>query len=124
MSLLVKLKIKVEEPLILIGARENERKLFENLNVKTRLSNKVIGQVILFALNKKELEKSYPAITARLDENAVFWIAYPKKSSGIESDLVRDEGWVMVLNSEYTIVSSTAIDDVWTGMRIKKKSAI
>ena len=43
--------------------------------------------VLLFTTNSNELEPAWKRIIPTLKEDAVFWVAYPKKSSGIPSDL-------------------------------------
>src|SRR5438552_7336582 len=43
--------------------------------------------VLLFATDSKELVPGWKRIIPALKQDAVFWVAYPKKSSGIASDL-------------------------------------
>ena len=43
--------------------------------------------VLLFATNSKELEPAWKRIIPALKDDAMFWVAYPKKSSSIASDL-------------------------------------
>jgi hypothetical protein len=124
MSLVTKLRLNIDLPLVLIEAPDNAYDLFAEFEIKTSLAGKSIPQVIFFALNKKTLDTFYPKVIAKLADDAIFWIAYPKQSSGISSDLTRMTGnaWDNIIYAEdYTIVSSAAIDDTWTGMRIKKK---
>lgn len=77
--------------------------------------------VLLFASNSKELEPSWKRIVPALKEDAVFWVAYPKKSSGIPSDLARmtGGGWTVYAGSPWQPVSSASIDATWTGVRFK-----
>ena len=77
--------------------------------------------VLLFAINSKELEPSWKRIIPALKEDAVFWVAYPKKSSGIPSDLSRGAsgGWSVYAGSPWQPVASVAIDAKWTGTRFK-----
>lgn len=122
MGLIDKLRLDTDKQLVLIEPTDDSITLFEGLDLKTNLAGKgPLHQVILFALNKAVLDTYYPKIINRLAENAIFWIAYPKKSSGISSDLLRDEGWRSVMESDYQIVTSVSINDSWTGMRIKMK---
>jgi hypothetical protein len=76
--------------------------------------------VLLFAINSKELEPSWKRIIPALKEDAVFWVAYPKKSSGIPSDLGRGGGgWIVFAGSPWQPVASVSIDATWTGIRFK-----
>src|SRR5213594_2274159 len=76
--------------------------------------------VLLFATNSKELEPAWKRIIPALKEDAVFWVAYPKKSSGIPSDLAgMSSGWTAYAGSPWQPVAAASIDDTWTGIRFK-----
>jgi hypothetical protein len=77
--------------------------------------------VLLFATQSKELDAAWKRIIPTLKEDAVFWLAYPKKSSGISSDLggMSGEGWSVHAGSPWQPVASASIDDTWTGIRFK-----
>ena len=48
------------------------------------------------------------------------WIAYPKTSSKIVSDLNRDASWEILSKNEYEAIRQVTLDHVWTAMRFKK----
>jgi hypothetical protein len=121
MSVLDKLKIKTDQPLWLIDAPKEEKELFASVTIKTPSSKTSASQVVFFALNKKALDAKFGSIVERLADDATLWIAYPKKSGKIQSDLIRDEGWETVFKSELQGVSSVSINDDWTGMRFRKR---
>src|SRR5947207_1987917 len=77
--------------------------------------------VLLFATDSKELEPAWKQIIPALKEDAIFWVAYPKKSSGIPSDLagMSGGGWTTYAGSPWQPVASASIDDTWTGIRFK-----
>jgi hypothetical protein len=77
--------------------------------------------VLLFATNSKELERTWKRLISALKEDAVFWVAYPKKSSGVLSDLagMSSGGWAVYAGSPWQPVASASIDDTWTGIRFK-----
>lgn len=76
--------------------------------------------VLLFALSSKELEPHWKRIIPALKQDAVFWVAYPKKSSGIPSDLAGMSGpWPVSAGSPWQPVASVSIDDTWTGVRFR-----
>jgi hypothetical protein len=49
----------------------------------------------------------------------LFWLAYPKKSGKIESDLSRDIIWRVIEEYGYRPVSMVSIDDTWSAMRVR-----
>jgi hypothetical protein len=54
----------------------------------------------------------------------LFWLAYPKKSGKIESDLSRDIIWRMIEEYGYRPVSMVSIDDTWNAMRVRPSSEV
>jgi hypothetical protein len=76
--------------------------------------------VLVFAMNSLELNDLLPVATASLEKEGILWLCYPKKSSGIKSDLTRDEGWLNVLEAGWDGVAQVAIDATWTAMRFKQ----
>lgn len=121
-ALLKKLRVESGNPIWLINAPDNVTDILGIDDYNSTLAGKnLIDQVLLFAYNQKDLRKYFPKLESRVAENAVIWIAYPKKAGGISSDLVRDEAWNIVFRSGLQFVSSVSIDDIWTGMRLKKK---
>jgi len=76
--------------------------------------------VLLFATDSKALEPAWKRIIPALKEDAIFWVAYPKKSSGIPSDLAgMSSGWTVYAGSPWQPVASVSIDETWTGIRFK-----
>ena len=52
------------------------------------------------------------------------WIAYPKQTSKIVSDLNRDCSWEIFSQNSYEGVSLVALDHVWSAMRFKKMNIV
>jgi predicted transport protein len=75
--------------------------------------------VQLFVKNQAELAEHIPTAIQLLKPGGLFWIAYPKLSSKIATDLTRDVGWDAVYNAGLEGVSLVSIDAVWTAMRFK-----
>ena len=49
-----------------------------------------VGVVVYFTTSRQELERRFEALKATLDPADGLWIAWPKKASGIETDLTFD----------------------------------
>jgi hypothetical protein len=78
--------------------------------------------VQVFATNSRELSYYIPLAVPSLKRNGLLWVAYPKKSSGIKSDLNRDHGWEAVTGLGYSPVRQVAVDDTWSSLRYKHES--
>src|SRR5262249_38102020 len=77
--------------------------------------------VLLFSVDSKELVPAWKRIIPALKTDAVLWVAYPKKSSGIQSDLagMSSGGMTVHVGSPWQPVAAASIDDTWTGIRFK-----
>ncbi len=78
--------------------------------------------MLLFAKNSIELNGLLERFGAKINDQIV-WIAYPKKNSGIDTDL-KMEKWNELEKYKLTPCASAAIDQVWTGLRIKPIAAV
>jgi bacteriocin resistance YdeI/OmpD-like protein len=74
--------------------------------------------VMLFATSQKELKGHWPKALAAVKTDGAVWVSYPKKSSGIQSDLGMDE-WAATRGSDWNPVSMIGIDDTWSSVRFK-----
>jgi Bacteriocin-protection, YdeI or OmpD-Associated len=79
--------------------------------------------VLLFARDRAELGVHAPAALAAVGEATLFWIAYPKKTSAVATDLSRDEGWEAIHAGGYEGVAIAAVDETWSAMRFRPKGA-
>lgn len=73
--------------------------------------------LVLFATRERDLRKRFPAAKRALASDGGLWIAYPKKTSGVATDI--DFGVAQGVGLEAGLVDnkSCAIDDVWSGVR-------
>ena len=56
-----------------------------------------------------------------MKEGVICWIYYPKKSSGVQTDLTRDKGWDKLMENDLHWINLISFNDTWSafGMRIK-----
>lgn len=73
--------------------------------------------VVLFVKSEKELLARFEQLAARLAPAGMLWVAWPRKSSGVGTDLsdhvVRQTG----LDAGLVDNKVCAIDEVWSGLR-------
>src|SRR5262252_4876144 len=65
---------------------------------------------LLFATMQKELKAQWPKLVSSVKQEGAVWVAYPKKSSGIASDLGMGE-WDATKGSGWNAVAMIAIDE-------------
>ena len=76
-----------------------------------------VGVVVLFTSSRSELERRFAALKATLDPADGLWVAWPKRASGIETDL--DFATVQEVGLGHGLVDnkSCAIDGAWQAVR-------
>jgi hypothetical protein len=127
-SLFEKLQLKDEKNLLIQGIPSSIEKQFSKLsfskNVTPLLKTKKIDFALVFAINQNQLCNILNELFAALHEDSKLWIAYPKATSKIASDLNRDCSWQVLSDKDYEAIRQVAIDHVWTAMRFKKVDSI
>jgi len=121
-KLIKKLRLHPGQNVLIInsppGYIQGLRQLAQDVQLKTTGKGK-FDFVHFFAKNSTELNLHTPQVLKCLKHNGVFWISYPKKSSKIETDLTRDEGWSILADSGYRPISQISIDDDWSAVRFR-----
>jgi hypothetical protein len=85
-----------------------------------RVSGAGKGEVdvaILFVRSRAELEKGFRAAAARLHPSGGLWIAWPKRASGIATDMNENVAREVILPTGLVDNKVCAVDDVWSGLR-------
>ena len=78
-----------------------------------------------FVKSEAEVKKIGMSIAKQLEEDAVFWMAYPKKSSKkYAATITRDNGWEPLGALGFEGVSMVAIDEDWSAFRLRKAEHI
>lgn len=123
-SLFEKLQLKDDKNLLIQGLPSSIEKQFVKLsyskNVTPLLKSKKIDFALVFAINVRQLNSILTEVIPALHTDATLWIAYPKTTSKIASDLNRDCSWEILVNSGFEGVSQIALDHVWSAFRFKK----
>lgn len=83
-----------------------------------------LDSVLLFAPSQEELSLHAARVLASLKDDGLLWVAYPKKSSKIKTDIHRDAGWDVLNELKYFGVSLISIDDTWSAMRFRHEKYI
>ena len=89
-----------------------------------KAANKKVDCVIAFVRSKADVQAGATAVLDAVVEDGLLWFAYPKKSSGVKSDLSRDIGWEPVFAAGFDSVAQISIDETWTGFRFRPKHLV
>lgn len=91
----------------------------EGCELHTSPDGKPYSFVQIFATTSADLAIYFPALFAHFAPDAIFWVCYPKVSSGVETDLTRDAGWQVIDQAGFGGIASVSIDDVWSAVRFR-----
>ena len=122
-----KLQIKPGYRVLIVNAPENYAALLDPLPENVQLYFEAKGTfdlAQLFVINKSELKHELEWLQAHLRPDTVFWIAYPKKSSGIVSDLEMISSWDETSKYGLSGVAAAAINETWTALRFRPKEQV
>jgi hypothetical protein len=115
-----RLGIAEDARVAVVGPPDSFRALLEPLPPGVRVSTRARGPldvVILFRERAAELRQRFDRLAAALDPAGGLWIAWPKRSSGVETDL--DENVAREIGLAAGLVDNKvcAIDETWSGLR-------
>jgi hypothetical protein len=75
--------------------------------------------ILAFVRNRAELDKRMAEVGPMLTPTTLFWVAYPKQSSKVETDLNRDKGWESVERLGLRGIAQVAVDATWAATRFR-----
>ena len=123
-TLFEKLQLNDEKNLLIQGLPSTIEKQFCKLsfakNMTPLLKAKRIDFALVFAVNERQLNGILSDVLPAMNEEAKLWIAYPKKTSKIASDLNRDCSWDKVMDSGYESMCQVSLDHVWSAFLFQK----
>jgi hypothetical protein len=79
--------------------------------------NEAVDFGIVFTKSQTELKEKFRELVPRLDPATSFWIAWPKKSSGVATDLNENIIRELGLAAGMVDVKVCAIDETWSGLK-------
>lgn len=88
----------------------------DTVRIISRLSSPM-DLVVLFVDREVELARQFPRVTKTLSSNGMLWVAWPKKSSGVATDLSFENVQRIGLDCGLVDVKICAIDEVWSGLK-------
>lgn len=117
-----KLGIKAGHHVALINPPEGFTQLLGELppevTLHTRLLGKVSFDVIVFFTDRAALlRQRFASLARKLSPAGGLWIAWPKRASGVATDLTEDAVRVIGLDEGLVDNKVCAVDDTWSGLR-------
>lgn len=73
--------------------------------------------VVFFVKNVTQLKRLFPWFAARLNPAGVLWVAWPKKASGVKTDLDWNTVHFFGLEKGLVDVKVCAVSEIWSGLK-------
>ena len=118
--LATKLGIKPDFEVAFVNAPEGFAKQLElpaRVTIKSASKSKDLDLILLFVTRQQTLTSSFPQYSGKIKPAGMLWVSWPKKASGVQTDLnenvIRDIG----LANGLVDVKVCAVDDVWSALK-------
>jgi hypothetical protein len=79
--------------------------------------------VHLFTTRRGELEKQLSRLRKKIPDTATIWVSWPKRASGVTTDLTEDVIRAVALPLGFVDVKVCAIDETWSGLKLMVRRA-
>ena len=76
-----------------------------------------IDLTVAFFTKAADVARRWPRLTAAAGPTGVVWVAWPKRSSGVATDLTEQTFRDLLLPTGWVDVKVAAIDDTWSGLK-------
>jgi hypothetical protein len=89
----------------------------EGVVVRRRLRGP-LDVVVFFTTSRAQLERRIEALRAALDPAGRLWVAWPKRASGVATDVTEDMVREVALSHRLVDNKVAAVDVIWSGLQL------
>jgi hypothetical protein len=120
-SLVKKLGIKDGMRLAVLNPPDGYASWLKGLPPSARIEptlSRPAAAVHLFTVQRRELERALPRLRAALEPAGFVWVSWPKKTSGLPTDVTEDVVRDVALPLGFVDVKVCAVTDIWSGLKL------
>jgi len=122
-TVLEKLQYNNEKNILIQGLPSAVEKQFMKItfskSITPLLRVKKVDFALIFAVSQKQLNDIITEIMPALHVNTKLWVAHPKPTAKIASDLCRVLHWQVVENFQLEAIEQIEMDNVWCATNFK-----
>ena len=119
--LLAKLGIKEGQRVAILSAPDplpdGLERMPAGVALASRLGSATLDLILLFTTRRADLEKRFAQAAKVLDPAGSLWVSWPKKASGVATDVTEDVVREVVLPAGFVDNKVCAVDETWSGLR-------
>lgn len=93
------------------------RPLPDKVTIATETLTKPLDLIILFVDSQRKLKATFTPFARKLTPNGMLWVSWPKRASGIPTDLSDNSVREIGLDKGLVDVKVCAINDIWSGLK-------
>lgn len=82
------------------------------------LEGDYLDVIHVFTDSAAEVAEALPALRAMIRPDGMIWISWPKKASGVKTDVTEDVIRAAALKDVLVDVKVCAVDDTWSGLKL------
>ncbi len=115
-----KLGIMPGQTLAFVNAPDDYANTLGELPADTVLRKRLGGPIDfcqVFCATRRDLERRAPAAVRSLARDGTLWLCWPKKASGLQTDLGETQVRRFGLDSGLVDVKICAVDSTWSGLK-------
>jgi len=123
-SLVDKLGIRAGVRIALLNAPRGYKTTLGKLPPGVRVATRARGSlpfIQFFTTTRKALEGKFNALVRALARDGALWVSWPKRASGVATDVTEDIVRAVALAGGLVDVKVAAIDDVWSGLKLVRR---
>lgn len=127
-SIVEKLQLKNEKTVLIQGLPSSIEKQFAKIsfakNLTPLLRSRKLDFALVFAVNETQLNSILQDIMPAVKDETRLWVAHPKSTSKIATDLNRDSSWNKLVTAGYESAEQVTLDHVWNAVNFRKAEGI
>jgi hypothetical protein len=122
-----KLGIRDGDRVLLVGAPIGLEAILEPLPPGVTVARRLrapLDAILFFVTRRTDVERRHAELAARLTPSGMLWLAWPKRASGVATDVTEDVLREVILPSGMVDTKVCAIDETWSGLRFVRRKEL
>ncbi len=122
-------KLGIAEGMVVltIGAPDNYLDLIAPVPAGVRVTDRAPRKpafVHLFTASRADIDQRLRRLRKTLVSDGVVWVSWPKKTSGVPTDITEDTIRAVALPLGFVDIKVCAVDETWSGLKLMIRKAL
>jgi hypothetical protein len=109
--------------IVLLGAPDGFESNLPGARTSRRLG-RATDTALLFVTRRADLERRWERVTSAMTPAGAVCVAWPKKASGVATDMTENVVREVVLPSGWVDTKVCAVDEIWSGLKCVLRVAL